>query len=206
MLGDNIEFADPTLTGIALLECVSAEYEANGLHLPFVPDHLVPAMRQLNAERLFASEAALPAPLDFIPAWLGAIRAPENDDQKQLMSRDYLFFGEAGYGVNSYFHYYFLHLGSVYLFYAHPFGGAYQNNELAADRINADSARIAKAFAQLPTLPGRRDGTVALIADAKSSRYGWGMIADGQAGGWHDASLEDALHQLLADSSTGSAY
>ncbi len=208
MLGDNLQVADATLTGISLLECVNAEYGANGLRLPFVPDHLVPAMRQLNAERrfasderLFASETTLPAPLDFVPAWLGAIRAPRNDDQKRLMNRDYLYFGEAGYGVNSRFYYYFLHLGSIYLFYAHPFGGAYQNNELAADRINADSAHIARAFAQLSTQPARRGSAVAVVADAKSNGYGWGTIADGQGGDWHDASLEEALRQLLADGS-----
>lgn len=195
MLEDNIELADATLTGINLLERVSAGYAARGLRLPYVPDRLAPSMQQLDNEYFFSSEASLPLPLDFIPAWMQAARAPDNDEQQRLMGRDYLFFGEAGYGVNSHFYYYYLHLGAVYLFYIHPFGGIYRDNDAAAARINADQEAVARAFAQPPA---PRDGVLAIVADGKTRRYGWGAITADGDGDWHDGTLEAALDGLGA--------
>lgn len=205
MLGDSIQMIDSSLTGIDLLEHVSAGYAAKGLQLPYVPDQLVASMQQLDSEYFFASAASLPLPLDFIPAWTRAIVAPENDEQQQLVNRDYLFFGEAGYGVNSYFYYYFLHTGSAYLFYSHPYGGIYLDNESAAARINADQELIAQAFAQ-PRAGAQADAAVVIVADGKAKRYGWGTLptaGDGAGdgaidGNWHDVALADALKAVSA--------
>ena len=198
MLGDNIQVIDETLTGIDLLERVSAGYQARGLRLPHVPDRFVPAMQQLDSEFFYGSAASLPLPLDFIPAWLRAVVAPDSDEQQRLVIQDYLYFGEAGYGVNSYFYYYYLHLGPVYLFYRHPYGGIYQDNEGAADAINADQEIIARACAQPAGQPARQDGALAIIADGKSNRYGWGNMTPDGLENWQDDALEDALNELAA--------
>ena len=197
MLGDNIQVTDAAPTGIDLLERVSAGYEARGLQLPHVPEQFVPAMQQLDSEFFYASAASLPLPLDFIPAWLRAVIVPDNDEQKRLMRQDYLYFGEAGYGVNSYFYYYYLHLGPVYLFYRHPYGGIYQDNEGAATAINANQEIVARVFTQLAGQPARQDGATAIIADGKSNRHGWGNMTTDGLENWQDGTLEDALNELV---------
>ena len=200
MLGDNIQIIDASLTGIDLLEHVSAEHEAKGLHLPHVPDPLVSTMQQLNSPFLYASASSLPLPLDSIPAWLQAVVAPDNDEQNRLMNQNYLYFGEAGYGVNSIFYHYYLHIGPVYLFYRHPYGGVYQDNESAAAKINADQQAVAQTFAQMAEEPTRQGDPVAIVADGKAGRYGWATIMRDGFDNWQDGALDDALKELRAHS------
>ena len=195
MLGENIQVLDTSLTGISLLEYVNAEYEAKKLALPYVPDHLVSSIQQTDSRYFFATEAALPLQLDFVPGWVQAIMAPDNEEQGQLMKRDYLFFGEAGYGVNSYFFYYYLHWGPVYLFYNHPFGGIYQDQDADATSINTDLGGIAATIARCVERPVARGEAAVVIADSKPGHYGWGVISDGELE-WQDGELADALKAL----------
>lgn len=195
MLGENIQVSDPSLTGISLLEYVNAEYEAKKLALPYVPDHLVSSVQQTDNPYFFATEAALPLQLDFVPGWVQAIMAPDNEEQGQLMQRDYLFFGEAGYGVNSYFFYYYLHWGPVFLFYNHPFGGIYQDQGAAATSINADLDSIAATIARGVERPYAPGEAAVVIADSKPGHHGWGLLRDGELD-WRDGELADALQAL----------
>ena len=197
MLGEDIQVIDSSITGIRLLEYVNAEYEAKKLALPYVPDHLVAAVQQVESRYLFATEPSLPLQPDFVPGWVQAIMAPDTDEQRQLMQRDYLFFGEAGYGVNSFFFYYYLHWGPVYLFYNHPFGGIYQ--DAAATRINADMDRIAASIPRCIERPFAPGEAAIIIADSRPGHYGWGMLRAGELD-WQDGALADALEALSAPS------
>ena len=199
MLGEDIQVIDSSLTGIRLLEYVNAEYEAKKLALPYVPDHLVAAVQQVDSRYFFATEPALPLQPDFVLGWVQAIMAPDNDEQGQLVQRDYLFFGEAGYGVNNFFFYYYLHWGPVYLFYNHPFGGIYQDEDAAVTRINADMDSIASTIALCVERPFAQGEAAVVIADSKPGHYGWGVLREGELD-WQDGGLADALEALSAPS------
>ena len=188
MLGDNIHIVDAALTGIELVEYIYAEYHARGLKLPYIPDHLVASVQMIDSEYFFATADHVPLPLDFIPGWLQAGASP-NHEAAPLLSRDYLFFGASGYGVNSYFFHYYLHCGGVYLFYKYPFGGVYIDREQAAARINEDLAGIALIMERVAGAPPQQEHPVVIIADARSNEYGRGVMKAGELAGWQEASL-----------------
>ena len=188
MLGDNIHIVDSSLSGIELVEYIYAEYHARGLRLPYIPDHLVPSVQMVHSEYFFATADHIPVPLDFIPGWLQAIAAPEHE-AAPLLSRDYLFFGESGYGVNSYFFHYYLRCGGVCLFYKHPLGGVYTDREQAAARINEDLAGIALIMERFAGASPQQEHPVVIIADARSNEYGRGVMKAGELTDWQETTL-----------------
>lgn len=194
MLGDNIRIVDSTLTGIHLVEYIYAEYHARGLKLPYIPDHLVPSVQMIDSGYFFATADHVPAPLDFIPGWLQAVALPEHEAAAAL-TRDYLFFGESGYGVNSYFFHYYLHCGGTYLFYKYPFGGVYTDREQATARINDDLAGIARIMEPSAGAPSQQEHPVVIIADAKANDYGRGVLKAGELTGWQETTLARIARQ-----------
>ena len=195
MLGDTIQIIDSSLTGVKLVEYIYSEYDAKGLDLPYIPDHLIEAIQMLGPEHFFTTEDHIPLPLDFIPGWLQAIARPNHEGAK-LIARDYLFFGESGYGINSYYFYYYLHWDALYLFYKYPFGGIYHAQEKAAARINDDLAAITQALMVFDNLPLKRERPVVIIADDKSNDYGQGVISEGELTEWQNGTLVNLLEKI----------
>ena len=195
MLGDTIQIIDSSLTGAKLVEYIYSEYDAKGLDLPYIPDHLIETVQMLGPEHFFATEEHLPLPLDFIPNWLQAIALPDHESAESL-ARDYLFFGESGYGVNSYYFYYYLHWGALYLFYKYPFGGVYDNQEETAARINDDLAAISQMLMEFGNLSPEREHPVVIVADSKSNDYGRGVIKAGELTEWQNDTLVNLLERV----------
>lgn len=148
------------------LDTAQALFLAEGLPWPPVPPALAAHLQQLKPWT-FGTRAAGPDLYD-LPAWVAEVEAGPVED--------YVIFGHAGYGTNTWALHFYLVSGPLALFVQTAWGGIYTDNAAAEAQL---ARQFAAAAALLAAPRGRLGPTQRLaVVDAAYHQQAWAALPE----------------------------
>ncbi|MBV9358982.1 MAG: hypothetical protein JO023_26030 [Chloroflexi bacterium] len=171
-----------TETGPGAVEAMGAQFRAEGLPPPPVPDRFVPSFRR-QGEWRFGTRTGVPD-LYTLAWFLDELRAGE--------APEYVLIGHDGHGVNSWAMHFYLVQQPLAIFLQLAWGGVYMDNVEAGERVAqrfAEADRLVEAASK-----GLSTETSLLVVESDLQQSGWRRFGEA----WQPSAdpLADCLSHL----------
>lgn len=148
---------------MSTLTDISARLAAEQLPLPPIPSHLSDQVQEVG-EWTFGTRTP-DAPLVALAGYLDA--ALEHFDD------EFLLFGHAGYGTNSWAFHYYLAMPGLALFVQEPWGGAFEDRDATTSNLRRRFEQVDRLLQVVPEIDRERGRLVIVCSPYLESRWGW---------------------------------
>ena len=152
------------------MDAAKAFFKEERLLMPVIPETLQPDIKELGAG-VFGTEWAKGKPLyDIYPFVQETMRDPH---------AQFLVFGQAGHGVNSWaMHYYLVH-GPIALFIQLPYGGVYMSREASVGAITGAWGLLKDLLKAVDEMEVNAEERLYIVESMLSGcRWAWGERGD----------------------------
>jgi hypothetical protein len=170
------------------LEEAKTLFTKEGLSFPYIPEEMIPQVKKLHSW-IFGTREDTPSPYQIA-------KFVEEIDTKPV--ENYLIFGHAGYGTNSWAMHYFLVKDNLALFTQTSWGGIYTDNETAiktmTDRF-IKAEKLSKIFATKKALLTAEKLLIVVISDFYGSGWTFKESLLDRQNNWNETwkALEEAI-------------
>jgi hypothetical protein len=148
---------------MSTLTDISARLAAEKLPLPPIPSHLSDQVHEVG-EWTFGTRAP-DAPL------VGLAKSLET--ALQHFDEEFLFFGHAGYGTNSWAFCYYLAMPGLALFLQEPWGGAFEDRDDTTSNLRRRFEQVDRLLQTVPEMDPSRGRLVIVCSPYLESRWAW---------------------------------